>query len=54
MKIERVLFLSVSSKLQILVSEGHFQCVHTIRFSEPRKIGSLKTDRVNGCLRHLN
>ena len=22
-------------------------CVHTIRFSEPTKIGSLKTDRVN-------
>ena len=32
------------------MSEGHFQCVHTIRFSEPRKVGSLKTDRVNGPL----
>ena len=30
------------SKLRIRVSEGHFQCVHTIRFSEPTKIGSLK------------
>ena len=28
--------------------EGRFWCVHTIRFSEPTKIGSLKTDRVNG------
>ena len=27
--------------------EGHFQCVHMIRFSQPTKIGSLKTDRVN-------
>ena len=38
------------SKLRIRVSEGHFQCVHTIRFSEPTKIRSLKTDRVNGHL----
>ena len=28
--------------------EGHFLCVHTISFSEPTKIGSLKTDHVNG------
>ena len=48
MKIEHVLFPSVFSKLQIRVSEGDFQCVHTIRFWEPTKIGSLKTDRVNG------
>ena len=48
MKIEHALFPSVFSKLRIRVSEGHFQCVHTIRFSEPTKIGSLKTDRVNG------
>ena len=47
MKIEHVLFPSVFSNLQIRVSEGHFQCVHTIRFSG-EKIGSLKTDRVNG------
>ena len=49
MKIEHVLFPSVFSKLQIRVSEDHFQCVHTIRFSEliMTKIGSLKTDRVN-------
>ena len=39
---------SVFSKLWIRVSEGHFQCVQTIRFSEPTKIRSLKTDRVNG------
>ena len=32
------------------MSEGHFQCVHTIRFSGPTKIGSLKTDRVYGPL----
>ena len=32
------------------MSESHFQCVHTIGFSEPTKIGSLKTDRVNGPL----
>ena len=50
MKIEHVLFPSVSSKLRILVSEGHLQCVHTIQFSEPTKIESLKTDRVNGPL----
>ena len=37
MKIEHVLFPSVFSKLWIRVSEGHFQCVHTIRFSEPTK-----------------
>ena len=47
-KIEHVLFPSVFSKLGMRVSEGHFQCVHTIRFSKPIKIGSLKTDRVNG------
>ena len=47
-KTEHVLFLSVFSKLRIRVSEGHFHCVHTVRFSEPTKIGSLKTDRVNG------
>ena len=48
MKIELVLFPSVYSNLQIRVLEGHFQCVHTIRFSEPTKIGSLKTGRVDG------
>ena len=48
MKIEHVLFPYVFSKLPTRVSEGHFQCVHTIRFAEPTKIGSLKTDRVNG------
>ena len=47
-KIEHVLFPSVFSKLRICVSEGHFQCVHTIRFSEPAKVGSLKTNCVNG------
>ena len=50
MKIEHVLFPFVFSKLRIRVSEGHFQRVHTIRFSEPTKIGSLKTGRVNGPL----
>ena len=51
MKIEHALFPCVSvSKLRIRVSEGHFQCVHMIRFSEPTKIRSLKTDRVNGSL----
>ena len=48
MKIERVLFPSVFSNLRIRVSEGHFQSAHTIRFSEPTKIRSLKTDRVRG------
>ena len=48
MKIEHVLFPSVFSELRIRVSEGHFQCVHTIRLSEPTKIGSLKTVDVNG------
>ena len=50
MNIEYVLFPSVFSNLWIHVSEGHFQCVHKIRFSEPTKLGSLKTDRVNGPL----
>ena len=50
MKIEHVLFPSMVSKITDRVLEGHFQCVHTIRFSEPTKIGSLKTDRVNGPL----
>ena len=53
MKIEHVPFPSIFSKLRIRVSKGHFQCVHTIRFSEPTKIGSLKTDRVNGPLKSL-
>ena len=47
MKIEHVLFPFVFSKLWIPVSEGHFQCVHTIRVSEPTNIGSLKMDRLN-------
>ena len=47
MKIDHVLFPSVFSKLRIRVSEGHFHCVHTIRFSKLTKFGSLKTDRVN-------
>ena len=50
MKIEHVLFPSVFSKLRIRLMEGHFLYVHTICFSEPTKIGSLKTDRVNGPL----
>ena len=50
MKIEHVLFPSVFSKLRIRVSEGHFQRVYMIRFSERTKIGSLETDRVNGPL----
>ena len=48
MKIEHVIFTFAFSKLWIRVSESHFQCVYTIRFSEPTKIGFLKTDRVNG------
>ena len=48
MKIEHVLFPSVLSKLRIHVSEGHFQCVHTILFLESTKIGFLKRDCVNG------
>ena len=48
MKIEHVLFPSAFSKFFM---EGHFWCVHTIRFSEPTKIISLKTDRVNGPYR---
>ena len=48
MKIEHGLFPSVFFNLRIRVLEGHFQCAHTIRFSKLTKIGSLKTDRVNG------
>ena len=60
MKIEYDLFLFVFSKLRIRVSEGHFYCVHTIRFSEPTKIGSLKSDHENmpffikGCPTYAN
>ena len=54
MKIEHAYVLFSSgfffSKLRIRVSEGHFQCVHTIRFSEPTRIGSLKMDLMNGPL----
>ena len=50
MKIEHVLFLSVVSTLRIHVSEGHFYCVHTSRFSESTNIGSLKSDGVKGLL----
>ena len=50
MKVEHVQFPSLFSNLRIRVSEVHFQCVHTIPFSEPTKVGSLKTDRVNGPL----
>ena len=35
-------------KLRIHILEGHFRSVNTIRFSQPTKIGFLKTDRVNG------
>ena len=35
------------------MSEGDFYCVHTIQFSEPTKIRSLKSNRVNGHLRKL-
>ena len=48
MKIKHVLFSSVFPKLRIHMSEGHFYVVLTIRFSEPTKTGSLKSDRVNG------
>ena len=37
MEKEHVLFPSISSKLPICVSKGHFQCVHTIRFLKPKK-----------------
>ena len=44
----RVCSISIRfSDLWIHVSEGNFWCVHTIWFSEPTKIGSLKTDRVD-------
>ena len=48
MKIEHVLFPSVFLELLIRVPEGHFECVHKIRCSEPTKLGSLKTNCVNG------
>ena len=51
MKIEHVLFPFVFFfKITHGMLEGHFQCIHTIRFSEPTKIRSLKTDCVNGYL----
>ena len=48
MKISMFYFHPFFSELGIRVLEGHFQGVHTIRFSEPTKVGCLKTDRVNG------
>ena len=51
MKIEHVVFPSVFSNSRIRVSEGHFQCVHTIQFSKSTKIGSFETDGVNGPLK---
>ena len=53
MEIEHVLFPSIYSELQIRVSEGHFQCVHTIPLSKPTIIGSLRTDRVNWPLQDI-
>ena len=50
MEIEHVLFPSFFFKLWIRLMEGHFQYVHTISFSEPTKIGFLKTDLLNGPL----
>ena len=48
-EIKHVLFPFVFFfKIRDLCVEGHYQCVHTIRFSEPTKIGSVKMDRVNG------
>ena len=47
MEIDHVLFPSDFFKLQIRLMEGHFQYVHTISFSEPTNIGSLKTDLLN-------
>ena len=49
MKIECIFYFHpFFSKLPTHVSEDHFHSVHTIRFSEPTKSGSLKTDRVKG------
>ena len=48
MKIEHVHFPSVFSKPRIRVSEGHFYCVYTIRFSERTKTVCFKSDLVNG------
>ena len=54
MKIEHVLFASIfCSKLRIRVAEGHFYCVHTIRFSEPTEIGPLNSDHMNGPLLNI-
>ena len=53
MKIEHVPFPNLFSKLQIRVSQGQLDCAHTIQFSEATKIGSLKSDSVNGPLQHV-
>ena len=48
MKIEHVLFPSVSFKItDPFVGRSFLMCPHD-PFSEPTKTGSLKTDRVNG------
>ena len=52
MKIEHVLFPSVFSKLRVSVLEGHFQCVHTIRFSEnPILKKSAITDQIHSSMK---
>ena len=36
------------------MSEGHFYCADTIRFSEPTNIGALRLDSVDGPLGREN
>ena len=48
MKIEHVLFYPFFRLTDPCVGRSFSFPVHMIRFSEPTKIGSLKTDHVNG------
>ena len=53
MKTEHMVFPFVFFfNLRIHVSENDFYCVHTIRFKEPTKVGSLKSDCVNAPLEY--
>ena len=51
-KIEHVLFPSVFSKLGIRVSEGNFQCVHTIRFFGTNKNRIRKNGSCEPAFKH--
>ena len=54
MKIERVLFPSVFSKITDPCVGRSFSMCSQIRLLEPTKVGTLKANRVNGLLNFVN